>query len=494
MTSMIETTNGSAASVPIYGELGDTGLKRSWGLVQEEFLPQLQWDKANQVYREMGDNDTIVGSVLYALENLIRQVAWTVNGPEAAFVEDNMAAMSQTFEQFIVECISKLQYGWAYHEIVYQNVDGRVFWKKFPIRSQDTLFRWEFDENGGVDGMWQWVPWWTGNAQMGAAYRFIPIEKALLFRTSTRKNNPQGRSILRTAYRAWWFKKRIEDLEAIGVERDLAGIPRVRIPASVLALGAGNANYDAYKNIGVNLRQDEQVCVMLPSDRDEAGNLLYDIDLMASAGSKQMNTDTILSRYSSHIAMAAMADVILMGHERVGSYSLANTKEGLLTSALQSQIDEIAAVLNNYALPRLFALNGIDGQDTEFVPGQLQATNAGELADTLFKLSQSGWMMFPDPELEEYLRGLLDLPEPSAETMAMATGSVANPAPAGPSPESDIEQGDAGQMIEPTEKTDTIAALLALAKAAQPVNVNVGGGGLKIVRDDNGLLTGIEAS
>jgi hypothetical protein len=39
----------------------------------------------------------------------------------------------------------------------------------------------------------------------------IPIEKSLLFRTSIAKGNPEGVSLLRTAYRSWYFKKRLEE-------------------------------------------------------------------------------------------------------------------------------------------------------------------------------------------------------------------------------------------------------------------------------------------
>src|SRR3990167_5565078 len=180
-------------------EIGDTGLKRSWGLVTEEFLPQLQGDRAVKVYREMGDNDPTCGAVLYALENIVRQVTWTEEGPDADLLHDLRMDMSHSWEDFIAEALSKLQYGWAYHEIVYKlRDDGRVGWQKLPIRGQDTLRRWQFDDHGGIRGM----------VQSGPAYQdvLIPIDKALHFRTSARRNNPQGRSIFRVAYRPWWFK------------------------------------------------------------------------------------------------------------------------------------------------------------------------------------------------------------------------------------------------------------------------------------------------
>src|SRR3990167_3080667 len=94
------------------------------------------------IFGEMGDNDSTVGTVLYALENTVRQVTWTVEGPNKSFVEDNLAGMSHSWEDVIAEALSKLQYGWALHEIVYVERDGRVCWKKLPIRAQSTLNRW----------------------------------------------------------------------------------------------------------------------------------------------------------------------------------------------------------------------------------------------------------------------------------------------------------------------------------------------------------------
>ena len=58
----------------------------------------------------------------------------------------------------------------------------------------------------------------------------IPLEKALHFRTTSVKNNPEGRSILRTAYRSWYFKTRIQEIEGIGIERNLAGFPVLYAP------------------------------------------------------------------------------------------------------------------------------------------------------------------------------------------------------------------------------------------------------------------------
>ena len=72
------TSDSANNSNALFSETGVTGLRRAGGYVQEEFLPQLAGYRAIQVYREMKDNDPVVGSILYAIDALIRQVPWRV--------------------------------------------------------------------------------------------------------------------------------------------------------------------------------------------------------------------------------------------------------------------------------------------------------------------------------------------------------------------------------------------------------------------------------
>jgi len=196
------------------GVQGSTGLKQYGGWIFEEFLPRLQGRTGVLTYREMIDNSSTIGAIRYTIRSLILQAEWRVepagDTPEARewaeFVEGCLDDMSHTFEDFLSELLSHLDYGWAYHELVYKirrgpeatnpsyrskHDDGKVGWRKIPIRSQDTLDRWEFEpSDNGVRGMWQFDPYSPKGSQL-----FIPIEKALLFRTSGNKGNPEGRAL-----------------------------------------------------------------------------------------------------------------------------------------------------------------------------------------------------------------------------------------------------------------------------------------------------------
>ena len=172
---------GVAAKSTPFVELGVTGLKRTSGYVDEEFLPQLRGRKAVQVYREMSENDAMIGALLFTIENLLRQVEWRVipggktaeDAQAAKLVETCMDDMSHSWPGLISEILSCLTYGWSYHEVVYKRrigpwekesvkrskyTDGLIGWRKIPIRSQETLHRWVFDDTGGLKAMVQLSP------------------------------------------------------------------------------------------------------------------------------------------------------------------------------------------------------------------------------------------------------------------------------------------------------------------------------------------------
>ena len=426
-----------------FREIGVTGLKHYGGFISEEHVRQLQGDKSVKVFQEMGDNDPVVSTVLYALENVVRQVTWTVDGPNKTFVEDNLGGMSHSWEDLIAEAGSKLQFGWAYHEVVGREDGGRIFWKKIPIRAQSTLDHWELDPHGGIQGMWQ-------NTGRGSV--LLPISKSLHFRTSARKNNPLGKSVLRSAWRPWVFKKRIEEFEGIGVERDLAGIPFAEVPPEILNASPGTDEANALlavKDIVENIRNDEQAGIIWPKAVNDQGHDLWKFSLLSSGGRSHQTVRQIIEAKGLEIAMSALADVILIGHEKVGSFALSSSKERLLLVGLQSQVDEIASVFNRHALPRLFALNGIDDQGkTKLVPGELQATDLSVLAEILWKLTMAGMAVFPSDSAEAHLRALLDFPaaegtelerNPNTGTV-VPRGTIQEPnAPAAPAPAEDDE-------------------------------------------------------
>lgn len=403
-----------------FAELGTTGLTRWGGAVYEEFLPQLQYPQAAKIYQEMADNDPTVGAVLFAAEQLIKKAGWTVEPASdkpadkkaAQFLEECMHDMSMSWDNTISEILSMLVYGFSFHEIVYKvrggpdqknskyrskYNDGRIGWARIPIRSQHTLYGWEFEDNGDIKAFIQQAP---------PTYKIttIPLSRGLLFRTRVAKDNPEGRSLLRNAYRPWYFKKRIEEIEGIGIERDLAGLPTIIPPEGVDIWDPQNVEATRLRQnaerLVRNIRRDRSEGVVLPFG--------WELKLLSTGGTRQFDTNGIINRYDNRIAITMLADIVMMGGDKVGSFALGEVKKGLLAAALEAIIQHIADIFNKFAVPKLFTYNyfpRITGYP-HIKPGEVETPDIKELA---FLLRAGGLRVDKDLALMNLLRRLISL-------------------------------------------------------------------------------------
>ena len=406
-------------------ELGRLGQKRYGGFFFEEFLKELQGRKGIAVFKEMSENDDIAGAILYAIEMLIRQASWNVQprGTTPAdkeardFVLSCMDDMSDTWSDTISEILSFLTYGWSAHEIVYKRrcgkrkdprlrskyTDGLIGWQKLPIRAQETLYEWLYDNNDNIVGIVQNPPPDFGLIN-------IPIEKLLLFKTKSRKGNPEGRSILRNAYRDWYFKRRIQEIEGIGIERDLAGLPTMTAPEGLNIWDEEDPDMVAMRaaaeRVVQNIRRDSLEGLVVPNG--------WKVELLSTGGRRQFDTSAIIERYDSRIAMTVLADFILMGHQSVGSFALSSDKTKMFSMAIGSYLDIICEVFNNVAIPALIDINGDHFAGITDYPqlthGDVEDANLEKLGNFIHQMVGCG-ALIPDESLEDFIRDAAGMPE-----------------------------------------------------------------------------------
>ncbi|ASR83897.1 portal protein [Arthrobacter phage Shrooms] len=442
-------------------ELGNSGLKISGGQVSEEALPALRGAQGRRTLREMADNDPVVGGVLFAFEQTLGRLPWAIEpGADAdkndeaiaEFVQGAWNDMSDPWTTTLSSIMSCGVYGWSFHEIVYKKRnglkddpsqrsafdDGKIGWRKWPIRAQDSLVAWLTDPNGGVQGM-------TQMTDLGGSVS-IPIEKALLFRTNTAKGSPEGRSLLRNAYRSWFYKKRIEEIEAIGIERDLAGLPVAYLDPEFLSSTATPGQVEvreAVLGIVRDIKRNEMEGVLFPLAFDDKGNQLIKLELLSSGGSRQFDTDKIIARYNQQMAMSVLADFLLLGHEGVGSQALGASKIDLWLMSVEAIARNIADVVNQHAIPRLLRINGMDTTNPpKLVYGEVGQLDLKLFGDFIKSMADAG-VITPDATLEDFVREKANLPQAD---------------------EDDTEDMGADPLITP----EMAAAAAAMAAGAQP--------------------------
>ena len=416
--------------------LGVAGDNTSNGQIRaDEFLPELRGKKAIRKYREMRDNDSTIGAVMYATEQVLRDVDLKVMPAndsaeakeEAEFVESVLDDMDHTLDDHIAESLSNLSYGFAWFEVIYKRrngptersdkkrskySDGRMGVRKIAIRAPWTISRFDVDQQtGDVKGIYQ-----DGSSYNNSNY--IPTRKSLYYRTTTINGDPAGRSILRNAYTSYEYVNNLQSIEAIAVERELAGIPVARIPAEYLSGDATAAQSGFVNNLQSILRDvkfNEQGYIILPSDTypDKDGaptnQKLVDVELMSSSGSRNIDIDPIVRRYQHDIARSVLSEFLMLGGGSTGSYALSKSKTDLFLRALESYIQAIVDVLNKQLVERLWELNGLNyDMMPTIVAGDVAPHDLREIAAFLRNLNGADINVSDHPEV---IQDLMDIAE-----------------------------------------------------------------------------------
>ena len=397
-----QTRYQSSGGYKIGEELGRSGLRHWGGFVFEEWLRELQQGRrAAEVYRDMMDSDAIVGSIMYLIQTLIRRVTWRVEPGDSSRAAQQGADwywsvlndMRWSWTDTVGEIICFLGYGYSYLEEVYKyrrgenrdpvrsstSTDGTIGLAKLGLRAQDALWKWVFDDNGEIEGMIQ-------NPPPDYLLRYVPMEKALLFRTTIFKNNPEGRSVLRSAYRSWYMAKNFQNIEGIGLERDLAGLPVLKPPPEIDLWNPNDPTTAPLQAMAQNMvssiRRDEQEGIIVPYG--------WELELLTTGGRRQFDVGAIITRYETRMAMTTLADIVMLGQNSVGSYALSVTKKDMLAMSLGGHLDIIASQHNSDQIPRLWRLNGFTWPQPKLVHGTVESIDLDTLGNYLMRLAQGG--------------------------------------------------------------------------------------------------------
>lgn len=422
------------------GPIGDSGLIRYNGRVYEESREELRFPHSVVTFNKMGYDATIVAA--RSIFGMFLRKTRIYSKPKEGQEKNKNALKNSEFinwqlknfddhswREIMTNVMTYDLYGFSLMEMIFELVNsgeykGLIRVKDLSPRAQSSIDKWIWSNDGRkVIGFEQIIRNVEGKYTL-AGYRNgeytvkIPMKKCLHFSYNSTKDNPQGNSPLKGCYVTWKFKCLLEDYEATGVAKDMAGMPTFGIDQDVLVKARTDpASSEAVlvnylETAGANMHAGEQNFLVHPLAYTDSGKALFDFKLLGIEGSgKSYNIDDIIKRRQNEILMAYFADVLKLGQDGVGSFALADSKNALLAHAVEDHIDFILEVFNRQFIKVLAEMNGWDENDIpEMASDDIENRDLDELGKFIQRVVSVGAMSV-DQDLDEALRTSAELPK-----------------------------------------------------------------------------------
>jgi hypothetical protein len=325
----------------------------------------------------------------------------------ADFVRYNLLeGQSAPFLNVLEDILRMYECGFSVLEAVYEprewvssrkgaNRRSYTMLKKLAPRPANTIKEFVYDANGGPVSITQnSVDPTTGQVSEVS----IPITKAIVFTLNKQGGNLEGKSILRTAYRHFYYKDHFYKIDAIQKERHAVGVPFVQLP-----MGYTPADKAAAFELVTNVRTNESSGFVIPPG--------YEMGFKKPEG-ELVNVLSSVEHHNGMIMMNVMVQFLLMGIMEAGGGGRAtsSSQQDMYTKSLRYVANQVCQYMNMYLVPRLVAYNF----PTDKFP-TLKVRNIGETKDLQMWASAisnlaSQNLITLDTEFEQWVREQIDGP------------------------------------------------------------------------------------
>lgn len=407
----------SGTSYTAQGPIKDTAvgveIGSSRGGLVRDVVPVFQNTRqAIEKYEEMANGDASVDMSLRAAKMPIMGADYFVepssSGQEdldiAEFCEFNLLEGTQApFLNVLEDILRMYEYGYSVLEKVWEerewapkrenaNRKNYTMLRKLAPRPTPTLEKIEYDNNGGPMNILQNAV----QADNKPLKKTIDIQKAVIFTNNRKGGNLEGKSLLRTAYRPWYFKTNLYNIDGIQKERHGMGFPVIELP-----VGYKDADVEAAKELVRNIRTNEHGGAVVPPKwilkfLDVPGQ---PVDVMRS-----------IEHHDGSIMLNTMTQFLLLGIEGTGSRATSTTSQDMFIKSLKYVGNQICDSINLYVIPYLV---GYNFASTRFP--KLRVRNLGETKELqqwaagIANLKAQGLINYT-PATEIWVRKIIDAP------------------------------------------------------------------------------------
>ena len=415
-------------------EIGSTGTKampasgKQGGLaaIPDEYNPDLIGEKFYQEIERMS-SDSQIEAIMRIVKLPIKGLNWYFEPASDSVADRNIASyltktltqdMFHSWQYFLHHILLSLDYGSMPFEVIWEvatDVQSSPLTGNFPLvrpskiapRLPKTIKEWVIDAKGDLLGITQVI-------NREGQEVFIPQERLLVFVYQQTGSNYYGKSILRAARKNWYYKERLERINAVTIEKRGSG-------TDVLTVGPSATEKQIAKGEMAlqSLRTHERFYIV-----EIEGAIGYRMEGLGQGG--VLDPLPSIKYQDRMIAQSVLASFLSLDSGQGGSFAMHKDKSSLFVMTLQDIVSGIIHVINRDLVRPWVTYNW--GEQTELprlTHSPIDTRDTRILAEAITRLTDSD-VIRPGDKLEEAVRSYLDLPsklddparEPSANRLA----------------------------------------------------------------------------
>jgi uncharacterized protein DUF935 len=412
--SILKNLQPTEPSIPLKrafprATLGDSGTRMLHGIITEEYNPELQGVEGVKIYDEMRKNDGTVRAAMLVCTLPIRRAEWFVKpGNETPEAEEQANFIKHAlfdwldlnWDDVLRQALLMCTFGVMLFEKVYGTYDdpdtGKTYvtLTRLAPRLPKSILMWELvDQTFGIQQIRQ-------DGQLAQ----IPGSKMLIFCNEREGDNWWGTSMLRAAYKHWYYKNNFYKIDAVAFERQGLGVPYIKMPEGYTA--------DDEKNAKValsNLRASEDAYMVLPPDYEFA---------FADMGSKSTrDPKDSIEHHNKEILQSVLAQFLELGAAKSssGSRALSQDHSDLFLKAMEAIANTVRDVFTKDCIKELIDLNF---DDVKVYPvmdySGITKVDVAALGTALGQLATAGFIDATNDD-QQWVRAALGMPPRTQE-------------------------------------------------------------------------------
>lgn len=384
----------------------------------------------------------IAAGVRYFL-NLTSRPSWSMEPADdsdeakiaAEFIESVLDDMDTSWARIVRRSGMFRYHGFGVHEwIAKKREDGKIGIQDIEVRPVQTIERWDSDPRGSILGMLQRGP------QDGAEY-YLPRGKVIYLVDDIFSDSPMGMGWFRHLVGPAETLKTYLQLEKIGYQRDLSGIPIGRAP--IAAIRKAIRENKITKEDGEALIEGMKQFVRMESKQPGTGAVLdsqpwegstadgktistimqWGIELLTGAQTSIDKLADAIRRINFDMAMVTGTESLLIGREGAGSMALSKDKSANLYLNVNATLADMAQGYSKDLIAPICALNGIpDKLRPKPKVEDASGKDVAQIAAALRDMAAAGAILAPDDPAIDDVRDLIGIsrqPEMTPERMGM---------------------------------------------------------------------------